>query len=560
MSVQQLSQEQSHLWLYQSQYFSLYRHQQHPLLWYVMKKLYSEGIHHLPSCLVHDVLFLLQRELKQGQEIQKNTWKQTLWYDFYTKLQQICFVTRQDRYLLRTDPQKDKIFDFFAMHILSTIASYWPKRFFVFEFSEDVLANLRTNDFQDGNDDEKEVDITSQQIIYTIEAYEEDIKTFLRSIEIPEFQKTLIDTDILSIARHISLLDKKDLQIAWLAFRRVTEQKYLIPLQPKQIVVLEEELDSVLEERNNLIYPRGGYQAISNRGSIHNLLPSQFAYQDIFMSVSDNHLTDTNTEGELQKTELDVFSLKYIKNELLFFDKDRGFLFRQKRQLIFVFEEDPIWLFHSTTLQMSMGIATLAFCQTLISSVLQIQNRDTIAVDIVTLKGNDSHEIYQEEASWSENMKYKKTSSKTEYHSKMTNVHQSFQKDILFLSLFCKEEISSRYHRTYHLDIDRDMVFLSKLQEKLQPLIRNHYQSHIFYVSAKQVNEAIKIPKISSYTNIPLFLQNENTERENLNSTQDVDESESSFGIHNAIHFTDIQKLHDRWVFEHLPIKSRMYE
>ena len=553
MSVQQLSSEQSHLWLYQSQSFSLYHHKKHPLLWSMMKQLYSEGIHHLPSCLVQDVLFLLQRELIQGQETQNNTWKQTIWSDFHTKMQQICFVARQERYLLRTDPQKNKVFDFFAMHILSNIASYWPKRFFVFEFSEDVLVHLRTNGFPDIHDDEKEANRISQQIIYSIEAYEEDIKIFLRSTEIPKFQKTLIDTDILSIARHISLLDKKDLQIAWLSFRSVTQQKYLIPLQRKQIVVVEEEPDCALEERNNSIYPRGGYQAISNRGSIHNLLPSQFAYQDIFMSVSDSNLSDVKHREDPQKTELDVFSLKYIKNELLFFDKDRGFLFRQKRQLIFVFEEDPIWLFHSTTLQMSLGIATLAFCQTLISSVLQIQNRDTIAVDIVTVKGNDFHQTSQQEQALGSEYRNKET-----FHSKKTNVHQSFQKDILFLSLFCKEEISSRYHRTSHFEIAGAAGFLSQLQENLQPLIRNHYQSHILYISAKEKKEAITIPKISSCTNISLFLQNDNRDQETIRTSPDVDRNESPFGIHNAIHFTDIQKLHDRWVFEHLPIKLRI--
>ena len=68
---------------------------------------------------------------------------------------------------------------------------------------------------------------------------------------------------------------------------------------------------------------------------------------------------------------------------MLYLRRDEGFLFRRKRQLIFVFEKNPVWLYHSTHLNVSIGISILALCRTIITSLLQIQDRDSISVDIL---------------------------------------------------------------------------------------------------------------------------------------------------------------------------------
>ena len=88
--------------------------------------------------------------------------------------------------------------------------------------------------------------------------------------------------------------------------------------------------------------------------------------------MNPHHLKEIDCTNENATHDLDVFSLKYLKNELLYLRRDEGFLFRRKRQLIFVFEENPVWLYHSTHLNLSIGIAILALCRTIITSLLQI--------------------------------------------------------------------------------------------------------------------------------------------------------------------------------------------
>ena len=63
------------------------------------------------------------------------------------------------------------------------------------------------------------------------------------------------------------------------------------------------------------IYPIGGYASLSNRGSIESLLPSQLAFM----------------ESEADRP--DLFDLKYLRDELLYFSRDENQLLRRPNDL-----------------------------------------------------------------------------------------------------------------------------------------------------------------------------------------------------------------------------------
>ena len=528
MNTQHLTDRQAHLWLIQSQHFSLYSSLSHPDLWNVMIILYKNGIHHVPTSVVQDILYIIQRKIIPSNQ-QRNI---SFWQDYRTLLQQLSFIETSNRYLLITHQHRRKIHIYMCMHILSTIALHWPQRFFAYEFSELELEHLKR---------EQEDTIPN---MYSMEQYEEDLQQFMSSIlSSQKHITTLINKDILSIARHIDVLSEKDQQIAWLSFQHVFEKRLLCAIERQAISFREEEPDSILEHHESQIYPRGGYNSISNRGSIHNILSSQFVYTDIDISspMNPHHLKEIDCTNENATHDLDVFSLKYLKNELLYLRRDEGFLFRRKRQLIFVFEENPVWLYHSTHLNLSIGIAILALCRTIITSLLQIQDRDSISVDILL-------------------------SCQSQQETKTCNaLDQSFSSDIQFLSLFCQENIALHQHQVKQVEIGSKKT----LPEYIPELLRKGQESYVLYFPMNLPIETTQWKNNSpkNLTMIPSFIQNHNTAMEHVdthiknkegNHVADKKErnTENIYQIHDHSDFTALQKLHDFWVFEHLPINS----
>jgi len=68
-------------------------------------------------------------------------------------------------------------------------------------------------------------------------------------------------------------------------------------------------------------YPVGGFTSISNRGSIESLLHSQLA----FMEPDDNDRPD-------------LFDVKFLRDELLFYSRDENQFLRRRRTFMFVFQ------------------------------------------------------------------------------------------------------------------------------------------------------------------------------------------------------------------------------
>jgi hypothetical protein len=71
-------------------------------------------------------------------------------------------------------------------------------------------------------------------------------------------------------------------------------------------------------------YPVGGYAAITNRGSLENLLHSQLAYID--------------------EEKPDLFEIKYLRNELLYYSRDENLIARRRKVFVFLFSPDLVCL------------------------------------------------------------------------------------------------------------------------------------------------------------------------------------------------------------------------
>jgi hypothetical protein len=69
------------------------------------------------------------------------------------------------------------------------------------------------------------------------------------------------------------------------------------------------------------IYPVGGYASVSTRGAIESLLPSQLAFME-------------------PQRDLDLFTIKYVRDELLFYSRDENQFLRRRRNFVFALFAD----------------------------------------------------------------------------------------------------------------------------------------------------------------------------------------------------------------------------
>ena len=71
-------------------------------------------------------------------------------------------------------------------------------------------------------------------------------------------------------------------------------------------------------------YPVGGFTSLSTRGTIESLLHSQLAYM----------------EPANDSTEFDMFDVKFLRNELLYYSRDENEFLRRRREFVFVLPRD----------------------------------------------------------------------------------------------------------------------------------------------------------------------------------------------------------------------------
>lgn len=71
-------------------------------------------------------------------------------------------------------------------------------------------------------------------------------------------------------------------------------------------------------------YPIGGFAAIANSGSMENLVTSELVYMD---------------EGE---GEVDLFDMRYVEGELLYYTRDESVFIRNRRAVTFVMEQELV--------------------------------------------------------------------------------------------------------------------------------------------------------------------------------------------------------------------------
>ena len=117
-------------------------------------------------------------------------------------------------------------------------------------------------------------------------------------------------------------------------------------------------------------YPIGGFTSISNRGTIESLLRSELAYLD--------------DSGERP----DLFDIKYVRDELLYYSRDENQFLR--RRLSFLFLLDPSLItarFKDADMPLQRIILLLAFLVSAIHKLLDWLSDDAITFELLFIEG-----------------------------------------------------------------------------------------------------------------------------------------------------------------------------
>jgi len=112
-------------------------------------------------------------------------------------------------------------------------------------------------------------------------------------------------------------------------------------------------------------YPVGGFSSISTRGSIESLLHSQLAYME----------TDERP---------DLFDMKFLRDELLYYSRDENQFFRRRRTFVFVLQPDlTATRFKDAELPYQRGVLLLALMTTAMGKLTEWLSADALAFEVL---------------------------------------------------------------------------------------------------------------------------------------------------------------------------------
>jgi vWA domain found in the FtsH ternary systems/N-terminal helical region fused to the FtsH ternary system vWA domain len=114
-------------------------------------------------------------------------------------------------------------------------------------------------------------------------------------------------------------------------------------------------------------YPVGGFTSLSTRGSVESLLHSQLAFME---------------EDERP----DLFDIKFVRDELLYYSRDENQFLRRRRTFVFALAEDLIATrYKETDLPYQQGVLLLALIVVVVRKLSEWLSTDALAFKIVFL-------------------------------------------------------------------------------------------------------------------------------------------------------------------------------
>jgi vWA domain found in the FtsH ternary systems/N-terminal helical region fused to the FtsH ternary system vWA domain len=132
---------------------------------------------------------------------------------------------------------------------------------------------------------------------------------------------------------------------------------------------------SRLEEES--VYPVGGFSSVSTSGSLENLVTSELIYMD--PPVAKGAMTDGSAA-------IDLFDMRYVEGELLYYTRDEGIFVRQRRLVILAIDPDLVRArIKDPGLPWQRIVLALAILLVVIKKLVELLGDEALAVRVVFL-------------------------------------------------------------------------------------------------------------------------------------------------------------------------------
>lgn len=190
---------------------------------------------------------------------------------------------------------------------------------------------------------------------------------------------------------HQEALDREYLR---LGVRHIIEVMDSLPaLDPHEIELREEQSEIESGFMDDSYYPTGGFSEITNRGSFENLVLSELIYMGEGVDVADTPAQREASAGQKPLREgVDLFDLRFVEGELLFYTRDSGQLYRKRRMLRLVIDMHQTLNLKYPEHPYQLGTMVAGTVLALVRDLTLLFSNDALrfAVHILADAGNDA--------------------------------------------------------------------------------------------------------------------------------------------------------------------------
>jgi hypothetical protein len=148
------------------------------------------------------------------------------------------------------------------------------------------------------------------------------------------------------------------------------------------------------------VYPAGGFASISTSGSLENLVASELVYMNppSRLGPLSSSVRDPNSRPGLAAAQVDLFDVRYVEGELLYYTRDEAIHVRQRRLVLLAIDpsvasarvKDP----HTPWQRLVVMLGVLLV---LIKQLAALLGEESLAIEVLFLRDDEGLEPLAEE-------------------------------------------------------------------------------------------------------------------------------------------------------------------
>lgn len=210
------------------------------------------------------------------------------------------------------------------------------------------------------------------------EAFNDQLSELLKRLSQGfSWSSVLSEADLFEL-RNWSRLHREDLRIGCRQLIELSDELGVI--QPTELVLMPEDAQRDIQFRDDTTYPTGGITELTTSGSWENLVLSELIY------IDDTH-----------PAEVDLFDIRFVENEILFYLRDEGQLSSMRRSIDFIIDLGPFFnqKLSGNPYQFSILVEGLIYC--IMRDLNSLYSGDALLYSVYLITGGVDQELIRDE-------------------------------------------------------------------------------------------------------------------------------------------------------------------